>query len=56
MSRRNGDRSRNNAQRRHKAKLRASRRELLTALTKPIDKVVTIDGKKTTDAAKAERL
>jgi hypothetical protein len=56
MSRRNGDRSRSNAQRRHKAKMRARRRELFTALTKPLDKVVTIDGKKTGDAAKAERL
>ena len=55
MSKRNGDRSRNNAQRRHKAKLRASRRELYTALTKPIAKVVAIDGK-STDSAKAERL
>jgi hypothetical protein len=56
MSQRNGDRSRNNAQRRHKAKLRASRRGLLPGAPKPFEKVVTIDGKKTTDAAKAERL
>jgi hypothetical protein len=56
MSHRNGDRSRSNAQRRHKTKMRARRRELFTALTKPFDKVVTIDGKKSTDSAKAERL
>jgi hypothetical protein len=56
MSHRNGDRSRSNAQRRHKAKLRARRRELLTSPTQPAKKVVAIDGKKTTDAAKAERL
>jgi hypothetical protein len=56
MSLRNGDRSRSNAQRRHKAKIRARRRELLTVPTKPFEKIVRIDGKKTSDAAKAERL
>lgn len=58
MSRRNGDRSRSNVQRRHKAKMRARRRELLTAAPAPkaSTKVTAIDGKKTADSAKAERL
>lgn len=55
MSQRNGDRSRSHAQKRHKAKLRARRRELTTYLTQPIEKVVRIDAK-TKDAAKAGRL
>lgn len=56
MSKRNGDRSRSNAQRRHKAKLRARRRELLPGRKKRLDNVAAIDGKKTKDATKAERL
>ena len=57
MSKRNGDRSRSNAQRRHKAKLRARRRELLPGRTQPFQKVTAIDSKKKdSDEAKVDRL
>jgi hypothetical protein len=56
MSQRNGDRSRSNIQRRSKAALRLRRRELRAGSDKPVEKIVRIDGKKTTDTAKASRL
>jgi hypothetical protein len=56
MSQRNGDRSRSHVQRRHKAALRMRRRKLLAAEDKPIAKIVSIDGKKTSDGDKASRL
>jgi hypothetical protein len=46
MSRRNGDRSRHNAQNRHKAKLRERRRELQRTIADPSVKVVSIAKKK----------
>ena len=50
MSKRNGNRSRNNVQRRHKAALRLRRLELITR--KPAEKVVSISTKQS--AVKAE--